>query len=327
MLQLGPWKPRDINVDTLTDEFGNFQMDSLRNLVGNFGLPCAGEDIVQNEQSRQIQSKQNLARISDWGDPTLGKPQNRSTKHTKRNRRKRHLKREADLENNDARGDLLGPAYINVFDLKDKQEMPEEEAEEIEEVDEKEMPEEEAEEIEEVDEKDRTTVVVRGIPRHFTLGALYQELYDIGFGDDIDYMNMLEDKKGGINRGYAFVNFVTNAKARQCMEAIQGHEWKRSGNKIIAKGVANWALVQGFAANNKKHPMVPITDANTKLWRIENTKALHTGHSSSSDLVEIRDQAYNSKSTRAGYTGVRTLSDPVDISVTVNGIELSDSSV
>jgi len=109
-----------------------------------------------------------------------------------------------------------------------------------------------------MDEKDYTTVVVKNIPRNYTMDHLFQELSELGLGNGIDYMNMLEDKRGGVNRGYCFVNFLGHELALQCMEAIAGYVWKRTEdvNTEAPRGAASWALIQGFAANNQKHPMV-----------------------------------------------------------------------
>lgn len=111
-----------------------------------------------------------------------------------------------------------------------------------------------------VDEKDCTTVVVKNIPRHYTMDHLFQELSELGLGKGVDYMNLLEDKRGGKNRGYAFVNFLSHELALQCMHAIEGHMWHRTENTstTVQQGSASWALIQGFAANNNAHPMVAV---------------------------------------------------------------------
>merc|ERR1719410_2769343 len=41
------------------------------------------------------------------------------------------------------------------------------------------------------------------------------------------------------------------------MEAIEGHVWNRTEDATakVEQGSAGWATIQGFAANNAKHPM------------------------------------------------------------------------
>jgi len=117
-----------------------------------------------------------------------------------------------------------------------------------------------------VDEKDRTTVAVKNLPRHYTMQHLYLELRDLGFADGIDYMNLLEDRrKGGRNRGYSFINFQTHQLALDCMTSIRGHRWERIEDTVavIPPGDACWARVQGYAAHNAKHPMVPVASKET----------------------------------------------------------------
>lgn len=266
-------------MDDMSGKFGNLQITSLKNLVDNFGLPLIETDVNDNDEwNMGVESKRNIMEgdeFSDCEDPESGKKRRRKGRRKRKRKPKTETKENGDLANS-----VFGTKYVNLFDFRNNQEDTEEE---------------EAEEVVEVDEKDRTTVVIKNIPRHFTMDCLYQELCDIGFGSAIDYMNMLEDKKGGINRGYAFINFLSNDLALQCIETIQGHEWKRisDGTPEVPKGAANWALVQGVTANNKKHPMV-TSGAKTKSWREDSTQACPQCQSLISDPADSSDPSDSS---------------------------------
>jgi len=104
-----------------------------------------------------------------------------------------------------------------------------------------------------------TTVAVRHIPRHYTMQTLLFEFMTLNFVKSIDYLNLPEDKKGGINRGYAFVNLTSAAIAAAFKETIEGHTWQHVNPQgPIQQAAAGWALVQGFVANNAKHPLAML---------------------------------------------------------------------
>lgn len=106
-------------------------------------------------------------------------------------------------------------------------------------------------------EKERTTVVVKNIPRQWLIDDLCQEFSKLGMASGIDYINLPEDKKRGKNRGYGFVNFATYELAHKSMVSIVGHNWTKAGTlNEVQQANADWAVVQGFAANNAKHPQV-----------------------------------------------------------------------
>jgi len=108
-----------------------------------------------------------------------------------------------------------------------------------------------------------TTVVVKNIPRHYTMQILFDEFIKLKFASSIDYLNLLEDKKGGKNRGYAFVNLSLPEIAVEFKQAIEGHTWQQvnPNDPIQKQASASWALVQGFEANNAKHPMSMFVSA------------------------------------------------------------------
>jgi len=269
MLPLGPWTPKNINVDGL-------EMTSLKNLVANFSLPVDANDVNKKTGCEYMGDIVVREELSNCEDPAFGKPKTRR-RNVRRNKGirvksfgKKRGQTHSDQESPAETTGSFGPACINLFDVNQD---------------------ESEKELEDVDEKDRTTVVVKSIPRHYTMGSLYQELSFLGFADDVDYMNMLEDKKGGINRGYAFVNFRSNAVALRCMGAIQGHEW-RIGDCVadIPKAAASWALVQGFLANSRKHPLVTM-DAKRNKWTEEYTKPIPECLNPTSDPVDISGPA------------------------------------
>jgi len=105
-----------------------------------------------------------------------------------------------------------------------------------------------------------TTVAVRNIPRHYTMQTLLFEFMALKFVRSIDYLNLPEDKRGGKNRGYAFVNLASAETAVAFKETMDGHTWQHvnTRSRIQQQAAASWALVQGFVANNAMHPMAVL---------------------------------------------------------------------
>jgi len=276
-LPLGPRQPHG----SYTEDVGNLgmitqKMGNLRNLVDNFGLPS-----IEHDKSTEVLTE-NLG--SKWVDnfslPCVGHGPSIMTddlsmqtlveqimftqssftkcgkKECKRYEKKSNRKspgkiQELDMWGSEPADPKLSPAYVKLHGTMKQADKSSEGL---------------------LDDEDCTTVVIKNIPRYYTMDHLFQELSELGFGKSIDYMNLLEDKRGGKNRGYAFVNFLSHELALQCMESIEGHDWKRTvdGATEVQQGAASWALVQGFAANNSKHPMVAIvSEGKLGPWRVE----------------------------------------------------------
>jgi hypothetical protein len=89
-----------------------------------------------------------------------------------------------------------------------------------------------------------TTVVVRNIPRHFQVPDLLSEMQLVGFVNFITLVNLPQDRKKALNRGYAFVNFQTPDAAFCFLKALNGHQWHDSTDTAMA----DWAIVQGHEA-------------------------------------------------------------------------------
>jgi hypothetical protein len=241
-LPLEPWK-----VDgTFEEDIGKLgvntgKMGTLKNLVDNFGLPCVGHDpiIMTDDLSMQTLVEQIMFTPSSLIRCGRG----RKRYDTKSNRKIQEL----NMWGNERADPKLNPAYVKLR--------------------------------EPVKQADFTTLAIKNIPRYFTMDQLFQELSELSFGRAIDYMNLLEDKRGGKNRGYAFVNFLSHELALQCMESIEGHVWKRTEDAAteVQQASATWAVVQGFAANNSKHPMVAALPVE-KLgpWRVEGARCRQT---------------------------------------------------
>jgi len=68
-----------------------------------------------------------------------------------------------------------------------------------------------------------TTVVVKNLPRLYTLMELVTDLQKMGFEDSVNFINLCEDKKRGRNSGHAFVNFDKHGTAVRFLQALHGH--------------------------------------------------------------------------------------------------------
>jgi len=265
-LPLGPWKPSSSRVDDV-DNLGidTEKRGGLKQAMNNFCAPHEEHGAPMKILTEDLSSK--------WPDVDLGMPcgqspaivtlgmdtlvgqlmftQSNITNLKKRRRRRPLKKKPGKIQESDMSHDeeLDEP---KVSPVRVKPVVPRVSAAQV-----KPIEQEKSYDVL-VDEKDYTTVVVKNIPRHYTLDHLFQVLSALGLGKGIDYMNLFEDKRGGKNRGYAFVNFMTNELALQCMDTIDGYVWTRPDDSTteVQNAVASWALIQGFAANNSKHPMV-----------------------------------------------------------------------
>jgi len=276
-LPLGPWKPHDSYAEDV-DNLGmtTRKIGTLRNLVDDFGPPSVEHDNTTKVLTESLSSKwvDNFSLPCVGHDPTImtddlsmqtlveqimftqSSPTKRGKKECKRHETNSNRKtpgkiQELDIWCNEPADPKLSPAYVKLRGPVKPADKPSQGL---------------------LANKDCTTVVIKNIPRYYTMDHLFQELSELGFGKSIDYMNLLEDKRGGKNRGYAFVNFLSHELALQCMESIEGHDWKRTvdGATEVQQGAASWALVQGFAANNSKHPMVAIvSEGKLGPWRVE----------------------------------------------------------
>jgi len=91
-----------------------------------------------------------------------------------------------------------------------------------------------------------TTVVIRNLPRSMVLPDLLGVMQSLNFDEgDFNFLNMQEDKRGGINRGYAFINAISHPVAKRLLETMNGHVWDAG----ITPAVAEWSKLQGLEAN------------------------------------------------------------------------------
>jgi len=99
-----------------------------------------------------------------------------------------------------------------------------------------------------------TTVAVNNLPRCLDLRLFLEEIKSTGFGSAWNFANMPEDRTGGKNRGYAFLNLHNHNLAVEFMNVMNGHLWDTQTHDEIATPVfqpstASWAKVQGLEAN------------------------------------------------------------------------------
>jgi len=92
-----------------------------------------------------------------------------------------------------------------------------------------------------------TTLMIRNVPNRYTQQDLLQELEELGFAGQIDFLYMPRDKSAKASIGYAFVNFADGAAAQRCIQLLLGHSFSRCGGHRHAQ--VSVAHLQGVEAN------------------------------------------------------------------------------
>jgi hypothetical protein len=97
----------------------------------------------------------------------------------------------------------------------------------------------------------RTTRQIRNLPNNYSKEEVMALIDSMGFAGSYDYFYLPLDFKKGSNLGYAYVNFVSVAKAKECFAAFDGfREWPFGVSQKICE--VCWGKVQGYEANVKK---------------------------------------------------------------------------
>lgn len=78
---------------------------------------------------------------------------------------------------------------------------------------------------------DRTTIMLRNLPSHFTRDVLIELLDTEGFNAKYDFVYLPTDFKNWASFGYVFVNFLTPAGARDASHHFHGLRWSDSSKK------------------------------------------------------------------------------------------------
>jgi len=108
---------------------------------------------------------------------------------------------------------------------------------------------------------ERTTVLLRNLPRDFTRARLVELLEDEGFDGTFDFVYVPIDFSSEASLGYAFVNFVSAGDVRRCWEIFDGLlEW---GLECEGKACeVMWAEpCQGLAAHVERYRSSPVMHA------------------------------------------------------------------
>lgn len=108
---------------------------------------------------------------------------------------------------------------------------------------------------------ERTTVLLRNLPRDFTRARLVELLEDEGFDGTFDFVYVPMDFSSEASLGYAFVNFVSAGDVRRCWEIFDGLlEW---GHVCEGKPCqVMWAQpCQGLTAHVERYRSSPVMHA------------------------------------------------------------------
>jgi len=112
-----------------------------------------------------------------------------------------------------------------------------------------------------VPEAEKTTVLLRNLPKDYTRTQLIELLEDEGFDGTFDFVYVPMDFSSEASLGYAFVNLTTPGDARRCWEIFDGlAEWGRPGENTACQVM--WAEpCQGLAAHVERYRSSPVMHA------------------------------------------------------------------
>jgi hypothetical protein len=106
------------------------------------------------------------------------------------------------------------------------------------------------------DSRDRepiTTFMLRNIPNRMKVVDLQQRICDLGFGDTYDFLYVPFDLRSEQNKGYAFVNLVTQSVAMDFAKRFNGTKFDGFNGRLSSKEVLVCnAAAQGVAENLRR---------------------------------------------------------------------------
>lgn len=111
-----------------------------------------------------------------------------------------------------------------------------------------------------VKEEERTTIMLRNIPKDTTREKMMDLLNTLGYAKMYDFLYLPRDFKDNFAiYGYAFVNFVDNSHASKALELFNGFMDWQSGEENIVPCEAHWGHpLQGYDAHVERYRNSPV---------------------------------------------------------------------
>ncbi|CAE7697982.1 ML2 [Symbiodinium pilosum] len=111
-----------------------------------------------------------------------------------------------------------------------------------------------------VKDEERTTIMLRNIPKDTTREALVELLDSLGYAKMYDFLYLPRDFKDNFAiYGYAFVNFISHEQASQARELFDGFVKWHSTESQIVPCEAHWGYpLQGYAAHVERYRNSPV---------------------------------------------------------------------
>jgi hypothetical protein len=91
-----------------------------------------------------------------------------------------------------------------------------------------------------------TTLMIRHIPCRFTQEEVMGHLDSLGYAQKYDFFYLPQDIRSRSNLGYAFVNFINEATAKSCQDAISGQAFGGCRSRKVCVVVP--AHIQGLSS-------------------------------------------------------------------------------
>jgi len=109
----------------------------------------------------------------------------------------------------------------------------------------------------ELENDDRTTLMFRNLPNHYTRAAFLDMLDSEGFNKDYSFVYLPTDFKSFAGFGYSFVNFAAHEGAKKAKLHFQNYnKWKVPSQKVCS--VVWSGPVQGLSAHTDRYRNSPV---------------------------------------------------------------------
>ncbi|CAD7969370.1 unnamed protein product [Amoebophrya sp. A120] len=165
-------------------------------------------------------------------------------------------------------------------------------------------------------EKPITTLMIRNIPNRYTQPQFVQELDNIGFAKQYDFVYLPIDRSTESSVGYAFVNFKKAADSVRALSVFGEYRFHRYRNVSSKVGSVSIAHIQGLENNIAHYKKSVINDTKNRFRPLVIRDAKQMREQREKRMLNNNNNSANSKnSCNQNSDQLERLEDHVDVLV------------